>query len=59
MFEVAEAVAAFGPAHADAEDGCSMLKIGIRPGDDIGLEGVPQAVKVMKAAAEKKRERTA
>ena len=30
-----------------------MLKIGILPGDDIGLEVVPEAVKVMKAAAEK------
>jgi 3-isopropylmalate dehydrogenase len=28
-----------------------MLKIGILPGDDIGLEVVPEAVKVMKAAA--------
>ncbi len=30
-----------------------MLKIGILLGDDIGLEVVPEAVKVMKAAAEK------
>ena len=30
-----------------------MLKIGILPGDDIGLEVVPEAVKVMKAAAAK------
>ena len=28
-----------------------MLKIGILLGDDIGLEVVPEAVKVMKAAA--------
>jgi 3-isopropylmalate dehydrogenase len=28
-----------------------VLKIGILPGDDIGLEVVPEAVKVMKAAA--------
>ena len=27
------------------------LKIGILPGDDIGLEVVPECVKVMKAAA--------
>ena len=30
-----------------------MLKIGILPGDDIGLEVVPEAVKCMKAAAAK------
>ena len=30
-----------------------MLKIGIMHGDDIGLEVVPEAVKVMKAAAAK------
>jgi len=30
-----------------------MLKIGILPGDDIGLEVVPEAVKVIKAAAAK------
>jgi 3-isopropylmalate dehydrogenase len=30
-----------------------MLTIGILNGDDIGLEVVPEAVKVMKAAAEK------
>ncbi len=30
-----------------------MLKIGILEGDDIGLEVVPEAVKVMKAAAAK------
>lgn len=30
-----------------------MLKIGILLGDDIGLEVVPEAVKVMKAAAAK------
>src|SRR6185295_11647579 len=30
-----------------------MLKIGILQGDDIGLEVVPEAVKVMKAAAKK------
>jgi len=30
-----------------------VLKIGILPGDDIGLEVVPEAVKVMKAAAAK------
>lgn len=30
-----------------------MLKIGVLPGDDIGLEVVPEAVKVMKAAAAK------
>jgi isocitrate/isopropylmalate dehydrogenase len=30
-----------------------MLKIGILLGDDIGLEVVPEAVKVMKAAAKK------
>jgi 3-isopropylmalate dehydrogenase len=30
-----------------------VLKIGILPGDDIGLEVVPEAVKVMKAAAGK------
>jgi len=31
------------------------LKIGILLGDDIGLEVVPEAVKVMKAAARKSR----
>ena len=36
-----------------------MLKIGILLGDDIGLRVVRQAVKMMKAAAEKERERTA
>ncbi len=30
-----------------------MLKVGILPGDDIGLEVVPEAVKVMKAATAK------
>ena len=30
-----------------------MLKVGILLGDDIGLEVVPEAVKVMKAAAAK------
>lgn len=30
-----------------------MLKIGVLPGDDIGLEVVPEAVKVMQAAAAK------
>ena len=30
-----------------------MLKVGILPGDDIGLEVVPEAVKVMKGAAAK------
>ena len=30
-----------------------MLKIGVLLGDDIGLEVVPEAVKVMKAAARK------
>lgn len=30
-----------------------MLKIGVLLGDEIGLEVVPEAVKVMKAAAKK------
>ena len=30
-----------------------MLKIGILPGDDIGLAVVPECVKVMQAAAAK------
>ena len=37
-----------------AEDGRrAVLKIGILLGDDIGLEVVPESVKVMKAAAAK------
>ena len=32
-----------------------MLKIGILLGDDIGLEVVPEAVKVMRAAAARTR----
>jgi 3-isopropylmalate dehydrogenase len=31
------------------------LKIGILPGDDIGLEVVPECIKVMKAAAARER----
>jgi isocitrate/isopropylmalate dehydrogenase len=31
--------------------GAQHLKIGILPGDDIGLEVVPECVKVMRAAA--------
>ena len=34
-----------------------MYKIGILEGDDIGLEVVPECVKVMKAAAAKAKER--
>lgn len=35
--------------------GASALKIGILPGDDIGLEVVPECIKVMKAAAARAR----
>ena len=40
-------------AHHAFEGGVLVLKIGILLGDDIGLEVVPEAVKVMKAAAAK------
>jgi isocitrate/isopropylmalate dehydrogenase len=38
---------------AHEQRGIGVLKIGILPGDDIGLEVVPECVKVMKAAAAK------